>query len=39
MMIYKYCTNDLGDMLTLTLKIEEDIEFLRGLFVKQKSEN
>jgi hypothetical protein len=30
MVIYKLCTNDLGDMLTLTLKIEEDINFKEG---------
>jgi hypothetical protein len=27
MVIYKLFTNDLGDILTLTLKIKEDIEF------------
>jgi hypothetical protein len=37
MVIYKHCSNELGDMLTLTLKIKEDIEFLRGLIVKQNS--
>jgi hypothetical protein len=37
MVIYKLCTNDMGDMFTLTLKIKEDIEFLRGLVVKQNS--
>jgi hypothetical protein len=25
--IYKLCTNELGDMITLTLTIKEDIEF------------
>jgi hypothetical protein len=30
MVIYRLCTNDLGDMLTLTLKIKEDIEFQKG---------
>jgi hypothetical protein len=34
MVIYKPCTNDLGGMLTLILKIKEDIEFLIGLIVK-----
>jgi hypothetical protein len=29
MVIYKLYTNKLGDMLTLTLKIKEDIEFQR----------
>jgi hypothetical protein len=37
MVIYKLCTSDLGDILILTLKIKEDIEFLRGLIVKQNS--
>jgi hypothetical protein len=37
MVIYKFCTNDLGDKLRLTLKIKEDIKFLRGLIVKQNS--
>jgi hypothetical protein len=37
MVIYKLCTNDMGDMFTLNLKIKEDIKFLRGLVVKQNS--
>jgi hypothetical protein len=37
MVIYKLCTNYFGDILTLTLKIKEDIEFLIGLIVKQNS--
>jgi hypothetical protein len=37
MVIYKLCTSDRGDMLTLTLKIKEDIEFYIGLIVKQNS--
>jgi hypothetical protein len=36
--IYKLCTNELGDILTLTLKIREDIEFQRGMIVKLKPE-
>jgi hypothetical protein len=37
MTIYKLFTNELGNILTLTLKIKEYIEFLRGLIVKQNS--
>jgi hypothetical protein len=36
MVIYKLCTNDLGDMITLTLKVKEDIEFQKGIIVKLK---
>jgi hypothetical protein len=36
--IYKLCTNDLGDNFMLTLKIKEDIEFQRGKIVKLKPE-
>jgi hypothetical protein len=36
MVIYKLCTNDLGDILTLNLKIKEDIEFQNGIVVKLK---
>jgi hypothetical protein len=36
MVIYKICTNELGDMVTLTLKIKEDIEFQKGIVVKLK---
>jgi hypothetical protein len=36
MVLYKFCTNELGDMLTLTLKIKEDIEFQKGIIVKLK---
>jgi hypothetical protein len=38
MVIYKLCTNELGDILTLTLKIREDIEFQKGMIVKLKPE-
>jgi hypothetical protein len=34
MVIYKLCTNELGDILTLNLKIKEDIEFQKGIIVK-----
>jgi hypothetical protein len=34
MVIYKLFTNELGDMLTLTPKINEDIEFQKGIIVK-----
>jgi hypothetical protein len=34
MVIYKLCTNELGDILTVTLTIKEDIKFERGLIVK-----
>jgi hypothetical protein len=37
MVIYKLCNNELGDILTLTLKIKEDIEFEKGIIVKLKS--
>jgi hypothetical protein len=36
MVIYKPCTNDLGDIITLTLKIKEDIEFQKVIIVKLK---
>jgi hypothetical protein len=36
MVIYKLCTNELGDMVTLNLKIKEDIEFQKGIIVKLK---
>jgi hypothetical protein len=36
MVIYKLFTNELDDMLTLTLKIKEDIEFQKGIIVKLK---
>jgi hypothetical protein len=36
MVIYKLCTNELGDILTLTLKMKEDIEFQKGVIVKLK---
>jgi hypothetical protein len=36
MVIYKHCTNEMGDILTLTLKIEEDIKFQKGIIVKLK---
>jgi hypothetical protein len=37
MVIYKLYTNELGDIITLTLNIKEDIKFYRGLIVKQNS--
>jgi hypothetical protein len=39
MVIYKLCTNELGDMLTLNLKIKEDIEFQTGIIVKFRPGN
>jgi hypothetical protein len=39
MMIYKLFTNELGDILRLTLKIKEDIEFQKWIIVKLKPGN
>jgi hypothetical protein len=36
MVIYKLSTNELGNMITLTLKIRDDIEFQKGIIVKLK---
>jgi hypothetical protein len=36
MVIYKPFTNELGDMLILTLKFKEDIEFKKGIIIKLK---
>jgi hypothetical protein len=36
MVIYKLCTNDMSDMITLTITIKEDIEFQKGIIVKLK---
>jgi hypothetical protein len=36
MVIYKLCTNELGDILTINLEIKEDIEFKKGIIVKLK---
>jgi hypothetical protein len=38
MVIYNLFTNDLGDILSLTLKIKENIEFQKGIIVKLKPE-
>jgi hypothetical protein len=39
MVIYKLCTNGLGDMFILILKIKEDIEFQIRIIVKLKHGN
>jgi hypothetical protein len=34
--IYNLCTNEISDMITLTITMKEDIEFQIGIIVKLK---